>query len=108
MEPAFNPALEAQAVGRVYRLGQRKAMEVIRMRIENSVETRMAEMLEKKYSAAKKKPDADDEEKKEEPDCSSRSNGGNSATVTVVPSIGHMSRDKAALVIDEFDALFGV
>ena len=29
-EPAVNPALEAQAAGRVYRLGQRKSVQVKR------------------------------------------------------------------------------
>ena len=33
MEPAMNPALEAQAIGRVYRLGQRKNVEIVRMLI---------------------------------------------------------------------------
>ena len=30
MEPALNPALEAQAIGRVHRLGQNKAVEIVR------------------------------------------------------------------------------
>ena len=95
MEPAVNPALEAQAVGRVYRLGQRKSVQVIRMRIEDSIETRMDEMSSKKYGEAKK-PDPEKEETTE--------NG-----VAAVPYVGHIARDKGvSFAQEEFDTLFGV
>ena len=90
MEPAVNPALEAQAVGRVYRLGQRKSVQVFRMQVENSIETRMAAWLLKKYDAPRK-PGADE-----------------NSTALSSPSVGHMSRDKAQILEDEFDLLFGV
>jgi SWI/SNF-related matrix-associated actin-dependent regulator of chromatin subfamily A3 len=39
MEPCFNPALEAQAIGRVYRLGQQRRVETIRLLMNDSVDS---------------------------------------------------------------------
>jgi len=41
VEPALNPALEAQAIGRVHRLGQKHEVEIVRLTVENSIETRI-------------------------------------------------------------------
>lgn len=41
IEPALNPALDAQAIGRVHRLGQKRQVEVVRLVVENSIETRI-------------------------------------------------------------------
>jgi SWI/SNF-related matrix-associated actin-dependent regulator of chromatin subfamily A3 len=98
MEPAMNPALEAQAVGRVYRLGQRKSVQVIRMRIENSIETRMVEMLSKKYGAAKKLSS----------DEANAASIATSSSTAIMPAVGHMFRDKATFLEQEFNLLFGV
>mmetsp|Transcript_23798 Transcript_23798/g.29979 ORF Transcript_23798/g.29979 Transcript_23798/m.29979 type:complete len:117 (-) Transcript_23798:218-568(-) len=98
MEPAMNPALEAQAVGRVYRLGQRKSVQVIRMQIENSLETRMKEMISKKFGEPKK-PNPEE--------AVSGKPGNGDSTVSVAP-VGHMTRDKATLLEGEFDLLFGI
>jgi hypothetical protein len=45
----MNPAVEAQAVGRVHRLGQKREVEITRLIVEDSVETRMLKYLELKY-----------------------------------------------------------
>ena len=50
LEPALNPALEAQAIGRVHRLGQKNNVEVIRLLVENSIETRL--LNKNKYFSA--------------------------------------------------------
>ncbi len=41
VEPALNPALDAQAIGRVHRLGQKRRVEVVRLVVENSIEMRI-------------------------------------------------------------------
>ena len=43
LEPAFNPAFEAQAIARAWRLGQKKAVYVIRMYVPSSIEQRLIE-----------------------------------------------------------------
>ncbi len=48
MEPCFNPALEAQAIGRVHRLGQKRSVEIIRLLMKDSVDSRIVAMLAKK------------------------------------------------------------
>jgi Superfamily II DNA/RNA helicases, SNF2 family len=54
MEPAMNPALEAQAIGRIYRLGQRKSVQVIKFVVQNSFESRLVKILKRKYGQATK------------------------------------------------------
>ncbi|GMH68636.1 hypothetical protein TrLO_g5881 [Triparma laevis f. longispina] len=49
MEPALNPALEAQAVGRVHRLGQTKPVEIIRFVVKKSIEERIVKIQTNKY-----------------------------------------------------------
>jgi hypothetical protein len=49
MEPCLNPAIEAQAIGRVHRLGQQRPVKITRLIMEDSIETRIREMLAKKY-----------------------------------------------------------
>jgi len=41
MEPSFNEALEKQAIGRVYRMGQKRKVSIVRYVIENSIEENM-------------------------------------------------------------------
>lgn len=101
MEPCFNPALEAQAVGRVHRLGQTRAVEITRLIMKDSVESRMVQMLEKKYGKAGAAEDAtaanaDDGDKKP-------------AAVKVRPvMVGSLKSDRTVVLQDEFDLLFGV
>eukprot|EP00554_Chaetoceros_debilis_P006480 CAMPEP_0194078492 /NCGR_PEP_ID=MMETSP0149-20130528/4871_1 /TAXON_ID=122233 /ORGANISM="Chaetoceros debilis, Strain MM31A-1" /LENGTH=345 /DNA_ID=CAMNT_0038759767 /DNA_START=150 /DNA_END=1187 /DNA_ORIENTATION=- len=125
MEPAMNPALEAQAVGRVYRLGQRKSVKIIRMQMKNSFESRLVGVLKKKYGEATKlnpEPTPSTAAGQESSSSSSTSNGekgdgtneeANAVEVQFVASrdtasLGHMKSDKVTLMTEEFDALFGV
>jgi superfamily II DNA/RNA helicase len=112
MEPCFNPALEAQAVGRVHRLGQKRDVEIIRLIMQDSVESRMLEILKKKYggsgdtsdspeggandSAVGEDDDEDDGDKKP------------AAIVTAPVLVGSICTDKATVVAEEFDLLYGV
>jgi SNF2 family DNA or RNA helicase len=50
LEPGFNPALEQQAIGRLHRLGQKRKVEVVRLLVKDSVETRIHKFLKKKYA----------------------------------------------------------
>lgn len=81
LEPSFNPAVEAQAIGRVHRLGQKRPVEITRMVIKDSVETRMRQVLKEKY-------------------------GGVSSGATTA-LVGSISNDKATLMKQEFDLLYG-
>ena len=92
MEPGFNPALEKQAVGRVHRLGQKREVEIVRLLIKNSVESRIRVFLDKKYG--EKTELVDDEENE---------NAG-------VGPVGNIAteRPKSAIMADDFDILFGV
>ena len=107
MEPAMNPALEAQAIGRVYRLGQRKPVTVIRMRMKDSFESRLVKVLKRKYSSPK--PESEEEKKSEDNSAQSSTNQTVSSTADVVSAnVGHMKNDKTNLMTEEFDALFGI
>ncbi len=119
----MNPALEAQAVGRVYRLGQRKPVQVIKLRMKDSFESRLVKVLKRKFNDVTKPPPSEssgDEEKKS--DGTNPSNADQNEkkidskdgrelpieTSQVVATLGHMNRDKADLMTEEFDALFGL
>lgn len=107
LEPAMNPALEAQAIGRVHRLGQRKDVEVIKMYITESFETRLLSMLEKKYGSKSKEDDT-----KDVPNISVdmvlSSNSNISSPKVDNGTVGHVSRDHVTMAEEEFDILFGV
>ena len=80
LEPVFNPGLLAQSIGRVHRLGQKRPVEVVLLRMKDSIDTRMTKMVELKYGNR-----ADDSQ----------------------ALVGHVSTDKAEVVAAEFDLLFG-
>jgi len=107
MEPATNPALEAQAIGRIYRLGQRKSVRVIKLYIENSIETRLVGVLKKKYG---KKTDSalDKEAETGTTDDETVHGNENDCKSMNLPVVGHIQQDNADLLEEEFDMLFGI
>ena len=52
MEPMWNPAAEAQAIDRIYRLGQRREVMVKRYRMRSSMEDKIVALQEKKKKLA--------------------------------------------------------
>ena len=86
MEPSINPALEVQAIGRVHRLGQTRPVEIVRLISEDTVESRMVTMLDKKYG--------------------NRESTGTEESAGAIT--GHLRTDRATVVKHEFDLLFGV
>jgi hypothetical protein len=138
MEPCLNPAIEAQAIGRVHRLGQQRPVKITRLIMEDSIETRIREMLAKKYdtpadtnanttSAVEDDDDDDDDEDDDEdkeggggsnsnkkkkpapgPTTIVAAGGSAAAAVTGVVNIGSLRTEKTAMLQAEFDLLFGV
>jgi superfamily II DNA or RNA helicase len=160
MEPCFNPALEAQAIGRVHRLGQKRRVEIIRLLVKDSVDSRIGVMLEKKYgkmdgseandktdaekdgnkdtgSTSKSHDDDSDAESNKDTDSVSKSDADVGATddgggcnedtsdgdkkpeaVDMLDAadevavqkvlVGSIYRDKATIVAEELDLLYGV
>uniref|UniRef100_A0A7S0X4D7 Helicase C-terminal domain-containing protein n=2 Tax=Mantoniella antarctica TaxID=81844 RepID=A0A7S0X4D7_9CHLO len=51
LEPNMNPAVEAQAIGRAYRMGQTSAVSVYRMVVKGTVEERIQKLLERRSQA---------------------------------------------------------
>jgi superfamily II DNA or RNA helicase len=123
MEPCFNPALEAQAVGRVHRLGQKRNVEIIRLLMKDSVESRMVEMLEKKYGktgCSQEDCKADDDDAGKEGNKATTDRGkkptvidGDKKPAALVAAaqqvaVAFLYTDKATVVAEEFDLLYGV
>ena len=52
MEPMWNPAVEAQAVDRIYRIGQTRPVLVKRYQMEDSIENKIVELQRKKQQLA--------------------------------------------------------
>lgn len=118
MEPCFNPALEAQAIGRVHRLGQKRPVEIIRLVVKDSVETRIQKMLHKKFGSptAKKPPPSNEKSTTTDEDKDSKEDQKKRAKKTAGPKsppkqqevfVGSISSDKLEVMTDEFDLLFG-
>lgn len=109
MEPAVNPALEAQAIGRVHRLGQRKNVEVVSFFVENSIETRLAKMLKSKFGL--KQNDSETESSTGESNRNEQNSDGQCSMKPTAPKdsviVGNIQSDKAAMMEVEFDLLFG-
>ncbi|KAL8407948.1 hypothetical protein RB594_006669 [Gaeumannomyces avenae] len=59
MEPQYNPAAEAQAVDRVHRLGQKRAVKTVRYIMKDSFEEQMVALQEKKIKLANLSMDRD-------------------------------------------------
>jgi hypothetical protein len=105
MEPAMNPALEAQAIGRIYRLGQRKSVQVIKFVVQNSFESRLVKILKRKYGHATKPTPATSDQGPE-----NSTQGKNECPESNVAgaALGHMKKDKIEMMTEEFDAMFGI
>ncbi|CAN0153840.1 unnamed protein product [Scytosiphon promiscuus] len=92
LEPLLNLALEKQAIGRVYRLGQARPVRVTKLVLKDSIETRILDLQKKQAS------------------------GGSASAAIGAPSssgsngvAGNIARDNAKnLKIEEYNALFGV
>ncbi len=95
MEPSFNPALEAQAIGRIHRLGQKRPVVIVRLIMKDSFEERMSNFLIQKYGS--KKSEGSSEDDKED-----------SSDKKVSAQAGNLISDRVKLVTEEFDILFGV
>ncbi len=81
-------SLPSQAIGRVHRLGQKREVEVVRLLVKDSVETRIRAFLKHKYSASN---DVDN--------------------ANIVGPLGNQATEKnpmTKIVTAEFDILFGV
>ena len=52
MEPLWNPAAEAQAIDRIYRIGQKRPVVVRRYRMQSSMEDKIVELQERKKKIA--------------------------------------------------------
>jgi hypothetical protein len=98
VEPCLNPAIESQAIGRVYRLGQKRPVEIVRLIMQDSVEHRIRTMLQNKYGTASSTSivPVDGNHKKPAP--------GSHAEAL----IGCLQTEKNTIVADEFDLLYGV
>ena len=118
MEPGFNPALEAQAIGRVHRLGQKRSVEICRLVIKDSFETRMISFLSKKYGLTFDEANSKDRENVANSDNSdvgsheTKEDGSSGMTENQTkPSdqlVGNLATERAQVMAEEFDELFGV
>jgi len=52
LEPALNPAIEEQAIGRAWRMGQRRPVKVMRFYVQGSVEERIREVVKQRMAGA--------------------------------------------------------
>lgn len=120
MEPCFNPALEQQAIGRVHRLGQKREVEIIRLIQKDSIESRIITYLERKYGSSSTTPKTEpiakcknqkqvDKANKanDEPEIHNATGSTKNQVSDEIGLVGNVSRDKASMMLSDFDLLFG-
>lgn len=98
VEPCLNPALEAQAVGRAWRMGQQREVQVKRLYIKDSVEDQIRTVVEKRGKSVV----APAEEL-------GRGHGkGKGKAKAGADLAGNLKSDRAALRTEELDILFAI
>ncbi|KAG0572879.1 hypothetical protein KC19_VG131700 [Ceratodon purpureus] len=97
LEPCLNPALEEQAVGRCWRMGQERPVIIKRLYVENSVEANILKLLRSRMSAANISGSQD-------VDASNRATKGGKNVVA--DAAGCIRTDKQNLRLNEFEILF--
>ncbi len=109
LEPAINPALAAQAIGRVYRLGQTRNVEIIRLLMKDSIETRISQLIDKKHPKARAAANETGEGLNENDVAATPPPAATTGdVVTKAPIVGSVRTDKAIVFAAEFDLLFGL
>ena len=100
VEPAFNPALTEQAIGRSWRMGQRRDVHVKHLVVKDSIESNILRLLEKRAEGS-----ADDgKENPQDVDAAIKAMGKMSKDELA----GHLRADKQRLRANELELLFGV
>jgi len=97
LEPCLNPALEEQAVGRCWRMGQERPVVIKRLYVENSVEANILKLLRSRMSSANISGSQD-------ADSSNRSTKSGKNGLGDVA--GCIRTDKQNLRLNEFEILF--
>jgi superfamily II DNA or RNA helicase len=87
LDACTNPALEAQAIGRVRRLGQKRKVHIRRYIMKDSIETRILEMeAEKNRKNVVEEEDEDDDEEETKKNDDSTTNSTTTTTTTTTTS----------------------
>ena len=60
LEPSLNPALEAQAIGRVHRMGQKRVVKIFKLVMKGSVEEQILKVVEDKQNGSNRYDAQDD------------------------------------------------
>ena len=90
LEPMLNAALEAQAVGRCWRMGQAREVRVVKLFVKDTVEERVLELNDQRAAAA-----------------AARAHKGKAPAAAAADALpGAITRDVAKVSEDEFKILF--
>jgi SWI/SNF-related matrix-associated actin-dependent regulator of chromatin subfamily A3 len=105
LEPCMNPALEEQAIGRVYRMGQTRETMVKRLVVVDSVEQRLHEVVAGKVASGQVALATGNSGAGNE---MHMNYSGRRALGTVPTVAGAMNKDKGLVKYDELRTLFGL
>ena len=102
LEPALNPALTEQAIGRSWRMGQRKEVFVKHLVAKDSVESNIAKLLAKRAEGKSSAADSEDPEDAEKVAAEKAAMD----KMTKGELAGHLRADKQKLRAEELKLLF--
>jgi hypothetical protein len=103
LEPALNPALEDQAVGRAWRMGQRREVKVLRFYVKGSVEEQIMEVVKIRQNGIAGASAANAINGIDEDDYRRRNNR---SAIRVEDQAGSIKEDKQNLRMSELQKLF--
>jgi superfamily II DNA or RNA helicase len=88
LDACTNPALEAQAIGRVWRLGQKRKVHIRRYIMNNSIETRILDMEAEKNRKREEQEEEEDEEEETKKDEEGKDSSSSNSTTTTSTTNG--------------------
>ncbi|KAK9824040.1 hypothetical protein WJX72_007212 [[Myrmecia] bisecta] len=97
LEPAINPALEDQAIGRSWRMGQARRVVVKKFYVKGSIEERIMEMVKQRREGTGAAA---------EPEVAAGARGGARRTNEAADLAGSLKSDRQMLKLAELDLLF--
>ena len=107
IEPCLNPALQDQAIGRAWRMGQTRPVMVKILTVQNSIETNIVKLVQRRSTGkVADEKDSDNDERPKIIDIEQEEEEKRRAQMNKGELAGAIRADKQKLKLEEFELLF--
>jgi superfamily II DNA or RNA helicase len=108
VEPAINPSLTEQAIGRSWRMGQKREVQVKHLIVKDSIESNILKLIADRNKSGKDGDGGKDSEDENADPAVAAAAAAAEATMTKSEIAGHLKADKQRLKREELELLFGI